>query len=150
MSSASLLPFLTTLLRQMRHAPYSAPSPDGYATEAEQWISAGALLERMTFAANFAQGRVGPPGTFDAFRSADLSPVAAAAMLAPGPGDLPRTVGLAAVTNRVLANLLPGVEASELAEAIVRDLSRRSAADPGDVLARAIALTLGSPDFQRY
>lgn len=62
----------------------------------------------------------------------------------------PDHAGLRNATDLLLERLLYGADVAGLAELIVRDLSRRSADDPSALLMRAIALTLGSAQFQRY
>jgi hypothetical protein len=43
-----------------------------------------------------------------------------------------------------------GVPSERLRAAIIEDLSMQPQATTRDLVARAVALTLGSPEFQRY
>jgi hypothetical protein len=54
------------------------------------------------------------------------------------------------MTGILLGRLLYGANSTALAGVIVEDLAKQSSNDPAVLLSRAIALTLGSPEFQRY
>jgi uncharacterized protein (DUF1800 family) len=140
---------LPGLLQRMGHLPYWEPLPTGYPSAAEEWVSAGALLQRLTFAAELTGSQLEAGLTFDPFQALSLSPSRTAALLSPGLDGVARE-GLPAIADPVIAQLMPGVEAPGLSEAIARDLSQRARTDPGGLLARAVALTLGSPQFQQY
>jgi uncharacterized protein (DUF1800 family) len=140
---------LYALLRQMGHVPYSEPAPAGYPSVAAEWINAGTLMGRMTFAANLAESQLEPGVSFDPFEALGLSVSGTAALLSPGLDGV-AVEGLPAMTDLVIERLMPGLEVPELRFAIVQDLSQRTGAYPGGLLARAIALTLGSPHFQKY
>jgi hypothetical protein len=133
-------------LTLLKHVPYSAVEPTGFRITSDEWVSAGAMLERMNFAIVLASGRVAgvsvdPLGALD--------PGAAAAL--PGPetraGD---AGGGGRIATAVLQHVFHGLASAEL-HALVRDaLAEAPEGDPSATLARALALALGSPEFQRY
>jgi uncharacterized protein (DUF1800 family) len=118
---------LIAQLRTFGHLPYSEPAPTGYPTEAEEWLSAGAMLARINFALELAAGRVGGV-----------------------PFEPPVLGGDERSAQEVLNRYLYGVPAEQLSAAITEDLALQTSANPRALRARAIGLVLGSPDFQRY
>jgi hypothetical protein len=87
--------------------------------------------------------------TFEPFEALGLSISSTAAVLSQGLEGM-RPEALPGIADLVTSRLLPGMDTPELNAAIVRDLSQRTAAYPGGLLSYAIALTLGSPQFQKY
>jgi uncharacterized protein (DUF1800 family) len=111
-------------LARMGHAPFEYPTPDGYPLEADAWL--GTLLSRWNFALSLAEGQIGGT-TFDL--------AAISEMLGARPDDGGRPF---------LRHLLGRDPApSELApiDAYLRG--------PDAIPARAVALMLSSPGFQR-
>ena len=57
-ADVTLTPPLVRTLREMGMAPYFCQPPTGYATDAATWLSPGALVERMNFAAALGANRL--------------------------------------------------------------------------------------------
>ncbi len=57
-ADVTLTPPLVRTLREMGMAPYFCQPPTGYATDAATWLSPGALVDRMNFAAALGANRV--------------------------------------------------------------------------------------------
>ncbi len=57
-AEVTLTPPLVRTLREMGMAPYFCQPPTGYATDAATWLSPGALVDRMNFAAALGANRV--------------------------------------------------------------------------------------------
>ena len=55
-----------------------------------------------------------------------------------------------AITRRLLDRLFVGVPSTTLEESTVQHLDRLDRSDGPALVARALGLLLGSPDFQRY
>jgi len=104
------------------------PVPTGYAESADAWTSSGALLARMNMASALGSGRL--PGV-----GLDLDRVL------PAPTDPEQLV------RAVDARLLGGRGSAQTLAVIRREISSEQA--PETRRAIAIALALGSPDFQR-
>jgi uncharacterized protein (DUF1800 family) len=117
---------------------YGAQPPTGYGATADAWVNTGALLSRMTFALQLANGGRGAAAR-PATRPAATTRGAAGRM--PMVIDLERLApdARAASRDQVIASLLGG-QASEATRAA---LGR--AEDPRHL----VALALGSPEFQR-
>jgi uncharacterized protein (DUF1800 family) len=137
------------LLQQMQHLPYAEPAPTGYSTMADDWMSAGALLQRINFALDFAFRGHGAT-TIDPFSVLGIPADSATALLDTGAGQPAPPAGLQKVTDILLKRLLYGASSPELAGVITEDLAKQRSNDLAELLARAIALLLGSPEFQRY
>lgn len=125
-------PRMIQTLRSMGHLPYNEPAPTGFPASSEDWVNSGAMLARMNFALELAEGRVG-----------QMRPNLQA--LVPGVDQRNGE----AVVNGVLASVLPGTDTEALGKAILADLEKNAGAQPRARTARAIGLALGSPDFQR-
>jgi uncharacterized protein (DUF1800 family) len=167
---------LVTQLRALGHLPYSEPAPTGYPVTAENWMSAGAMMNRMRFAFDLAGGRVAgvqfQPQSF--FGEIPTAPQSGGFRSAPnvavrgsqnGPvktaqsgdarldGNTVRTPfepgDINALTTTLLAQTLPGVPPDRLAALIAEDLAQQQG-DRRAALSRALGLVLGSPEFQRY
>ncbi|MGZ3451914.1 MAG: DUF1800 domain-containing protein, partial [Polyangiales bacterium] len=123
-------PLLRTL-EGMGEPIYRCQPPTGFPERASAWASTGALVARIRFAMALTDDRfhVGGAGvTFD--RTA----------LAPGKGP---------VVDRVAHALLHDELAPATRTAIEKELDAIPDDDEEHELSRAIALVLGSPDFQR-
>ena len=119
-------------LRSMGHLPYSEPAPTGFPASSEDWVNSGAMLARMNFGLDLAEGRV------DRTRPA-LEEFA--------PGVDARDTN--ALVRGVLASVLPGTNTESLAQALVADLEKNATGAARARTARAIGLAIGSPEFQR-
>jgi uncharacterized protein (DUF1800 family) len=154
-------PALATQLRNFRHLPYSEPAPTGYPTAAEDWLSAGAMLARFNFALDLTAGRIAglrvdawsvlgerrasleprltPLWSTGRGRGAAAAPVAAAE----------RDALLGELAATLVERTMPGVGVARLQGVIAGDLAAQPQA-PAGLMARAVAIALGAPDFQRY
>jgi uncharacterized protein (DUF1800 family) len=119
-------------LRSMGHLPYSEPAPTGFPASSEDWVNSGAMLARMNFGLDLAEGRV------DRTRP-DLQ------VLAPGVDQRDTN----ALVRGVLASVLPGTDTESLAKALVADLEKNGTGAARARAARTIGLAIGSPEFQR-
>src|SRR5205814_4236556 len=106
---------------------YAAQAPTGYPDRAQTWLTSGALLARIDFGLQLANGKV--PGT-----RLDLAPLQAAT---------------AEETVQKVAARLGATELSEKTRAYILEELRRSPAPPDLVPARAVGLLLGAPELQR-
>jgi uncharacterized protein (DUF1800 family) len=115
-------------LQQLGEAPFMRLTPDGYPEAAAFWMNSGAILTRMNLALALASGRM--PGV-----SEDLD------SLVPVTGDYD------ALVDRVGAVILGG----QARPATLRTIRQQIADLPNQRNARnlAVALALGSPDFQK-
>jgi uncharacterized protein (DUF1800 family) len=119
-------------LRSMGHLPYSEPAPTGFPASSEDWVNSGAMLARMNFGLDLAEGRI------DRTRP-DLQAFA--------PGVDARDNN--ALVRGVLASVIPGMDTESLALALVADLEKNVTGAARAKTARAIGLAIGSPEFQR-
>ncbi|MEP6916251.1 MAG: DUF1800 family protein, partial [Acidobacteriota bacterium] len=112
---------LVQAMRELGMAPYQCQPPTGYADRSEAWVNTGALLNRMNFAVSLTGG------TLRGIR--------------PAAGETPAdgAVTVEAARDVVIEQVLGG------------DLSAstRSTVDRATQPAQAVALLLGSPEFQR-
>lgn len=118
---------LLQTLRQLGQLPYAATPPTGYIHDSAEWTSGGAMLARMNFALALSRGEV---------QGVRIDP---ARLLPTAPSDP------AAELARVL---LPARETGTLVRAVAEDAARLP--DQQARTARALALILGSPAFQRH
>jgi uncharacterized protein (DUF1800 family) len=118
---------LLQTLRQLGQLPYAATPPTGYIHDSAEWTSGGAMLARMNFALALSRGEV---------QGVRIDP---ARLLPAAPSDP------AAELARVL---LPARETGTLVRAVAEDAARLP--DDQARTARALALILGSPAFQRH
>jgi uncharacterized protein (DUF1800 family) len=119
LDAASGLP-LVQALRDLGMPLYGAQPPTGYADRADDWVNTGSLLNRMNFAVALANGRL---------RLDRASPGPGRASVR-APEDAPR---------RLLATALAGDVSETTASTIAR----------ATTTAQAVALILGSPEFQK-
>ena len=120
-------PALAQLVARLGQPLFGQQPPTGYPETQESWVNSGALLQRMNVALGIASGRV--PG---ALANLDLVAPATAS------GE-----SLVAAVNRSVLN----GAASENTLRTLRDQTRDLPGDQARVM--AIALALGSPEFQR-
>jgi len=106
---------------------YAAQPPTGYGDTAQAWLSSGALLARIDFGLQLANGQL--QGV-----KVDLSPLA---------GSDP-----ASVLTKAAAQLGAG-ELSEKTRASLLDQLQKAPAKPELQAARAVGLLLGAPELQR-
>ncbi|HEY0152625.1 MAG TPA: DUF1800 domain-containing protein [Longimicrobium sp.] len=118
---------LIQTLRQLGHLPYAATPPTGYIHDSAEWTSGGAMLARMNFALALSRGEV---------QGVRIDP---ARLLPTAPSD--PAMELARV-------FLPARETGTLVRAVAEDAARLPDAEART--ARALALILGSPAFQRH
>ena len=118
---------LLQALRELGQLPYAATPPTGYIHDSAEWTSGGAMLARMNFALALSRGEV---------QGVRVNP----ARLLPSAASDP-----AAELARVL---LPARETGTLVRAVAEDAARLPNAEART--ARALALILGSPAFQRH
>jgi uncharacterized protein (DUF1800 family) len=128
-----LSPRLVQTLRQLGQLPYDETAPTGYPASSEEWVNSGAMLNRMNFALDVAGGRL--PGV-----RPDVQ------RLVGGPAADPDS----AVPD-LIDTLVPGMRTDALVSAIRADLTEQAESGTARRLlaARAVGLTLGSPQFQR-
>jgi uncharacterized protein (DUF1800 family) len=150
---------LVNALRQMGMPLYGCVPPTGYKWEAADWVSTGALVDRMNFALNLAAGRL--PGitvswtqTSSANPSSDAglpSPTAEEARLEP----LVVAGGVSAVTRSAALQQFEAQSVQENAQArpvaaVARPFNRGRAASALERQDQLLAgLLIGSPEFQR-
>ena len=115
---------LVQAVRNLGMPLYGCQPPTGYADKAEAWVNSGALLNRMNFAVTLASGRQG--------HHRERTPGAAVAATTTG---TPVTASGDALVKLALAG--------EVSETTAATIAR--AATPS----QAMALVLGSPEFQR-
>ena len=122
---------LVIALRELGMPPYQCQPPTGYADRAEAWVNTGALLNRMNFAVALTDGR--------------LRGVRAAFADAPGSASAPRTAVATSGGNLDAARdaIVDQVFAGDLSS------STRTTVAKAGTPAQAVALLLGSPEFQR-
>ena len=113
---------LVAAVRTLGMPLYGCQPPTGYSDRAEAWVNSGALLSRMNFAVSLTSQQAGRQGAAHA------------------PGLRGRTGAAPTITSeRLVASVLAG-ELSDATAAIVAKATTQS---------QALALVLGSPEFQR-
>ena len=114
---------LVAAVRNLGMPLYGCQPPTGYSDKAEAWVNSGALLNRMNFAVSLTSQQAGRQ------RAADNAPVLRG-----------RTGGAPTITSeRLVASVIAG-ELSDSTAATVAKATTQS---------QALALVLGSPEFQR-
>ena len=114
-------------LRELGHVPYLEPAPTGYPDTDPEWVSSGAMLQRLNLGLALAAGQID---------NVDLN-------LLPG-----SSTTIDPVTT-VLDALLPGVNTGQL-ESVVRADLETNATSARERDMRTIGLVLGSPEFQYH
>jgi uncharacterized protein (DUF1800 family) len=125
---------LVQAMRDLGMPPYQCQPPTGYADRADAWVNTGALLNRMNFAVALTDGRLrgvrpgyaGPRAIASASRVDDF---------AGGPGGGTLVVARDTIIDQVLAGDLSS--------------STRATVAKASTSAQAVALLIGSPEFQR-
>ena len=115
-------------LRQLGELPFMRLTPDGYPETAAFWMNSGAILTRMNLALALASGRL--PGV-----ASDLDTL------------IPLTDDREALVRRVNAAVLGGQASDRTLETIRQQIA--DLPNPRNARAMAVALALGSPDFQK-
>ena len=132
---------LVQSMRDLGMPPYQCQPPTGYADRADAWVNTGALLNRMNFAVALTSGRLRvDKAAFADKRPAASAPEAFADQRARA--STPRTTSagnLIAARDTIVNEILAGDLAS----------STRATVAKASTPAQAIALLLGSPEFQR-
>ncbi len=119
---------LVNALQQLGEPPFMHLTPDGYPETAAQWMNSGAILTRMNLALALAAGRL--PGV-----AVNLDAVV------PVTGDYDELV------RAVNAAILGGQGGEHTLQVIRQQIG--DLPNQGNARAMAVALALGSPDFQR-
>ena len=119
---------LANALRRLGEPPFRHLTPDGYPDAAADWLNSGAILTRMNIALALASDRL--PGV-----AVDLD------RLCPVTGDYDQLV------RRVNAVVLGGQGSDHTLQAIRQQIADLPNARNARTM--AVALALGSPDFQR-
>jgi uncharacterized protein (DUF1800 family) len=135
---------LVAALQTLGMPLYGSQPPTGYGTSASDWVNTGALLNRMNFAVDLVAGgrnlQVGARGQ---------GPTAAAR---PNAARRPQQAGPVRID---IATLAPGTDSEAQTRVIDALLGGAASGTTRQTLARAespqqlVALTLGSPEFQR-
>ncbi|HMV47583.1 MAG TPA: DUF1800 domain-containing protein [Blastocatellia bacterium] len=123
-------------IAQMGEALFMAQPPTGYADVAENWVNAGALLQRMNFALALAGNRI--PGT-----RVSLNSLVADA----------NTLQTSQLVDQYAKLLLRGELSPQSRATIDKSLAEQTLAmnkqAAGSDAAKVVGLILGSPEFQR-
>jgi uncharacterized protein (DUF1800 family) len=141
---------LVAALQTLGMPLYGSQPPTGYGTSASDWVNTGALLGRMNFAVALVAGGRG-------LQQAARGPgPAVGTTAAPGRPNAARRPQPVTPVRMDIATLAPGTDAvaqtnviDALLGGVASDATRRTlerAASPQQL----IALTLGSPEFQRH
>ncbi|HEY2824166.1 MAG TPA: DUF1800 family protein, partial [Gemmatimonadales bacterium] len=127
-ASPDTMPALAQAVARLGQPLYLDQPPTGYPETQESWVNAGALLSRFNIATALASGRM--PGTH-----VDL------AVLFPSAGDAD------ALTNAVNAAVLNGTATPNTLRVLKAQVSNVDSPEMARTL--AVALALGSPEFQK-
>jgi uncharacterized protein (DUF1800 family) len=144
---------LVAQLRNLGMPLYGCVPPTGYSMTADAWVNTGSLLSRMNFALQLVSGQMQP------------GPIGPRGQGAPPPPLRPNQPGLARNFGRGgvgrgpiqidLATLAPDTSEPSRASLVDSMLAGKASDATQKTLARAetpqqlVALTLGSPEFQR-
>jgi uncharacterized protein (DUF1800 family) len=156
-------PAFVAMLTKLGEVPYGYQAPTGYPDTAEDWVNAGALLERLNYAVAIASNRI--PGSrvdLKGFAVADKARSLDKAIAVILNGE----VSPATRSNLIkqLEQPLPEVMAGAQAEIDAMDVPNMRGGQPGGAVQRqarllapsgnpeifkVISLVLGTPEFQR-
>jgi uncharacterized protein (DUF1800 family) len=142
-------------LRSFGHLPYSEPAPTGYPVAQKEWISAGAMLARMNFALDLAEGRVAGVRIQPDTMLGEALPATRPVVTGAG-GSLPDgadPIDLEELRPRIRALLdrvLVGGDIDELEAALVDGFSAAPPVTMRAMITGALGVALGSPAFQRH
>ncbi len=120
---------LAQTLASLGEQPYLAEAPIGYPETSSDWVSGGAMLNRMDFGQSFASGQI---------RGLAIT----------GEGGLLRGNATQSVVGALADRLLPGGRTEDAAVSVNEVIAEESIPNPRDRAIRALGLLLGSPDFQ--
>jgi uncharacterized protein (DUF1800 family) len=147
-------------LRQMGMPTYGAIPPTGYKWDAADWVSTGALVDRMNFALNFTGNRL--PGTAvrwspvpDAVEQTELSQIATTPTPESEEARLESLLipGGVSDTTRTAALQQFAAQSTQIAVAPVSTAMRLNRVPAANALEREdqvlAGLLIGSPEFQR-
>ena len=150
-------PIVQALREALAMPLYGCQPPTGYSMTADAWINTGALLNRMNFALQLVAGgqqmRVGGPGRAGQ-PPRQAQPFGAGARQRPGAALRPNQLARLPIQIDV-QTLAAGTDDAARDRLIEMLLAGEASAATKQTLARAdsaqqlIALTLGSPEFQR-
>ena len=130
---------LVQAMRDLGMPAYQCQPPTGYADRAEAWVNTGALLNRMNFAVALTDGRLrGVRATF-----ADLQLSASVPKATPADPQLGASAPQASSVDAARAVIIDQVLAGDLSS------STRATVAKASTPSQAVALLLGSPEFQR-
>ncbi len=156
-------PAILAMLNKLGEVPYGYQAPTGYPDMAEDWVNAGALLERLNFSVALASNRI--PGTttdlkiFEAKDKAAILDKTIAVVLA---GDVSTTTR--ATLLKQIEQPLPDVKAPSEVEDDLEMTNMRPGGGQGGRMNRqarllapsgnpevfkVVSLVLGTPEFQR-
>lgn len=123
-------------IAQMGEGLFMAQPPTGYADTAENWVNAGALLERMNFALALAANRI--PGT-----RVNLS------LLVPAANALPPSQMVDHYAKLLLRGELSPQSRATIDKSLNEQTTAMNNGSSNVDVAKAVGLILGSPEFQR-
>jgi uncharacterized protein (DUF1800 family) len=155
-------PAVVAMLQKLGEVPYGYQAPTGYPDTAEDWVNAGALLERLNFSVALASNRI--PGTkvdLKRFEGGDKSTILDKTLAVVLAGDVSPTTKATLVKQ--IEQPLPEVkapeeEADELEVSNMRGqgqgnrMNRRArllAPSGNPEVFKIVSLVLGTPEFQR-
>ncbi len=143
---------LLGILNKMGMPLYQMVPPTGYSTTESTWMNSEALIDRMNYALDLSNGKVG--GTnFDAGRLLALGTLTSHGFPRPNPTDSDSGRGQETALLLLENALLNGEVAATTQRAIRRQLDDPQVAahaldDPKRTLNTMTALVIGSPEFQ--
>jgi uncharacterized protein (DUF1800 family) len=143
---------LVGILNKMGMPLYQMVPPTGYSMTASTWMNSEALIDRMNYALDLSNGKVG--GTnFDAGRLLALGTLTSRGFPRPNPADSDAGRGQETALLLIENALLNGEVSATTQKAIRRQLDDPQVAahaldDPKRTLNTMTALVVGSPEFQ--
>jgi uncharacterized protein (DUF1800 family) len=130
-------------------------TPDGYSDRAEQWLSSGAMVARLNFAAALAGNRlkgtrIDPANVLSGIDLTKKEEVAARLMqlMLTGDASAETHAALEKVWKSEAGTFLPAGTGAGLVRASYAP-DNQSPATPADYIPALMALLIGSPEFQR-
>jgi uncharacterized protein (DUF1800 family) len=136
-------------MRNLGMPLYGSQPPTGYSMTADAWVNTGALLNRMNFAIQLVDGGRVPP-----VQGRNGAPIEEGRGQGPG-GRGGRGAQMRGPLQVNIAALVPDTSEQSRDALIAAMLAGQASAPTRQTLARAqnashlLALTLGSPEFQR-
>ena len=155
-------PAILAMLNKLGEVPYGYQAPTGYPDTAEDWVNAGALLERLNFAVALASNRI--PGTLSNLKifeaptkaaildktvtvvlAGDISPNTKAMLLKQIEQPLPDVKSPDEVEdNPEMPNMRPQQQGGRM-----NRQARLLAPSGNPEVFKVVSLVLGTPEFQR-